>query len=89
MGKRTSSELEEEVVIETEKKSKKEKKEKKDKKRSRDEAEPVIEDVVVEETKTEEPVVEAPTSEKKKISEDDFESKKTLFSKWLKETKEM
>jgi len=89
MGKRTSSELEEDVEVETEKKSKKDKKEKKDKKRAKEEAEPevVVEEEVV--VKTEEPTVETSTSEKKKISEDDFESKKTLFSKWLKDTKEM
>lgn len=87
MGKRTASELEEEVVVESGKKSKKDKKDKKDKKSSRDEplaAEEVVEEPVVVEEETE-PVV----AEFKKISEDDFDLKKAVFSKWLKEEKEM
>ncbi len=92
MGKRTSSEIEEEEVVDTEKKSKKEKKDKKDKKdkkRSRDEPEPEPE--VVEEALAEvkEDAVASETTDRKKISEDDFESKKVLFGKWLKDEKDM
>ena len=88
MGKRTSSEIEDEEVVDTEKKSKKEKKDKKDKKRSRDEPEPEPE-VVEQVPEVKEDAAVSTTTDRKKISEDDFESKKVLFGKWLKDEKDM
>ena len=88
MGKRSSSEIEEEEVVDTEKKSKKEKKDKKDKKRSRDEPEPEPE-VVEQVPEVKEDTAVSTTTDRKKISEDDFESKKVLFGKWLKDEKDM
>ena len=88
MGKRSSSEIEEEEVVDTEKKSKKEKKDKKDKKRSRDEPEPEPE-VVEQVPEVNEDAAVSTTTDRKKISEDDFESKKVLFGKWLKDEKDM
>jgi len=89
MGKRTSSEIEEEEVVDTEKKSKKEKKDKKDKKRSREEPDPEPEAIEEPVAEVKEDAVASATTDRKKISEDDFESKKVLFGKWLKDEKDM
>ena len=85
MGKRSRSDIKEEEVVDTEKKSTKEKK---DKKRSRDEPEPEPE-VVEQVPEVKEDAAVSTTTETKKISEDDFESKKALFGKWLKDEKDV